>query len=104
MMLVSPFEGKIDKYVAHVECYYEQLRHECEARHLLKMILDGRRAEVIDFLNHKHVAKRREKLRATINQLLGEMKHERKTNGRKVIPGTRQNAAVAARENLRRKQ
>lgn len=103
-MSKSPFDGLFDHYIQHVHDYHEHWRHECEARHLLKMILDGRRAEVIDFLNGKHVAKRRDKLRATINQLLGEMKHERKSNGRKVIPGTRENAAVAARENLRRKQ
>lgn len=85
MMLVSPFEGKIDKYTAHVEDYLKQFRHECEARHLLNMILDGRRDEVIEFLNGKHASKRRERLRATINQLLGEMKDERKKAGRKDV-------------------
>ena len=84
-MSKSPVDGLFDHYIQHVHDYYEQFRHECEARHLLKMILDGRRAEVIDFLNGKHVAKRRDKLRATINQLLGEMKHERKKAGRKNV-------------------
>ena len=84
-MTKSPFDGLFDHYIKHVRDYQEHWRHECEARHLLNMILDGRRAEVIDFLNGKHVAKRRDKLRATINQLLGEMKHERKKAGRKNI-------------------
>ena len=81
----SPFDGLFDHYTQHVRDYHEHWRHECEARHLLKMILDGRREEVIDFLNRKHVAKRRDKLRATINQLLGEMRNERKKAGRKNV-------------------
>lgn len=90
-----------DHFTAHVRQYQEKLRHDCEARFLFQMILDGKRDDVRAFLAHRHVAKRSAALRFSINQLLQRHKDERKNARRPLVSGTRKNASGTARENIR---
>lgn len=65
-----------DPYAMHVEAYNEELRHQCEVKMLIEMKRKHGRAAVLEYLDNKHVKKRRERLAADLNKTL-QIRHRK---------------------------
>ena len=66
-----------DHFIAHVQAWQEEFRHQCEVRSLLqKMRLYGRRY-VQDYLNSAPVAKRRARLVQDLNAAMAAQRKEK---------------------------
>ena len=67
-----------DHFIAHVEEWREEIRHQCEVRWLLGMKRAHGREFVTDYLNRPAVAKRRERLRLDLNAAMAAARKARK--------------------------